>query len=273
MYYNIKIKSKDSQFCLESNDKTVTQREMDIYFAHIFNVSEEFKSKIKKVEITNTNLKSINDIENISIQNQKLQPQPQTIVIQNSQPIQQSIQQPIQQQASQPILQEKISLEPIIPTPQPTLQMEKEILELAQQMPSIEKIIEEMQMPTNSTPLQANNNQNIQIQDYKINPKEFELTPIDEDGSIETPLEIQDNTSSTSSFQFKDDVAITPIETQEIIPQPEPQIIPSNDGLVFENIQETNFNSTHGVSNVIFTFLSSNKTVAIFPILSFNTVA
>ncbi len=66
MYYNIKIKSQQSEFILESNDKNVTQREMDIYFAHIFNASEEFKSKIKKVEIVNENLKSIEDFERLS---------------------------------------------------------------------------------------------------------------------------------------------------------------------------------------------------------------
>ena len=66
MYYNIKIKSQKSEFILESNDKNVTQREMDIYFAYIFNASEEFKSKIKKVEINNTNLKSIEEIEKLA---------------------------------------------------------------------------------------------------------------------------------------------------------------------------------------------------------------
>ena len=66
MYYNIKIKSQKSEFILESNDKNVTQREMDIYFAYIFNASEEFKSKIKKVEINNTNLKSIDEIEKLA---------------------------------------------------------------------------------------------------------------------------------------------------------------------------------------------------------------
>ena len=63
MYYNIKIKSNGSEFSLESNNKEVLQREMDLYFATIFNVSEEFKSKIKKVEITNENVKSIKEIE------------------------------------------------------------------------------------------------------------------------------------------------------------------------------------------------------------------
>ncbi len=71
MYYNIKIKSNGSEFSLESNNKEVTQREMDIYFSHIFDVSEEFKSKIKKIEIVNTNVKSINEIEKLTPNNQK----------------------------------------------------------------------------------------------------------------------------------------------------------------------------------------------------------
>lgn len=65
MYYNIKIKSNGSEFSLESNNKEITQREMDMYFACIFDVSEEFKSKIKKVEVTNQNVKSIQEIEKI----------------------------------------------------------------------------------------------------------------------------------------------------------------------------------------------------------------
>lgn len=63
MFYYIKIKSSGSEFILESSDKEVTQREMDLYFAGIFDVSEEFKSSIKKIEIINQNVKSINDFE------------------------------------------------------------------------------------------------------------------------------------------------------------------------------------------------------------------
>ena len=59
MYYNIKIKSQNSEFILESNDKDITQREMDLYFAQIYGASEEFRSKIKKIEIKSSNLKSI----------------------------------------------------------------------------------------------------------------------------------------------------------------------------------------------------------------------
>ena len=73
MYYNIKIKSQKSEFILESNDKLVTQREMDIYFAYIFNASEEFVSKIKKVKIVNENLKSIEEIEELANKSQNFE--------------------------------------------------------------------------------------------------------------------------------------------------------------------------------------------------------
>jgi len=63
VYYNIKIKYKGSEFSLESTNKNITQREMDIYFANIFEVSEEFKSQIKKIIIRNEDLKSISDVE------------------------------------------------------------------------------------------------------------------------------------------------------------------------------------------------------------------
>ena len=94
MYYNIKIKSNGSEFSLDSNNKEITQREMDIYFAHIFDVSEDFKSQIKKVEINNTNVKSIEEIENFTKNYSAQQPQVE---------IQQIIQQPTQipTQASQ----------------------------------------------------------------------------------------------------------------------------------------------------------------------------
>lgn len=63
MYYNIKIKSNGSEFSLESYDKEVIQREMDLYFACIFDVSDDFKENIKKIEITNKNVRSINEVE------------------------------------------------------------------------------------------------------------------------------------------------------------------------------------------------------------------
>ena len=89
MYYNIKIKSNGSEFSLESNNKEVTQREMDMYFAHIFDVSEDFKSQIKKVEIKNANVKSIEEIENFATNSFKEQ-------LEVRQPIQQPTQIPTQ---------------------------------------------------------------------------------------------------------------------------------------------------------------------------------
>ena len=69
MYYNIKIKSEGSEFSLNSSNKEITQREMDIYFACIFNASNEFKSRIKKIEINNDSVKSINELEIINNKN------------------------------------------------------------------------------------------------------------------------------------------------------------------------------------------------------------
>lgn len=66
MYYNIKIKSNGSEFTLESSNKTITQREMDIYFASIFNASEGFKSGLKKIEVNSSRVKSIDEIEILS---------------------------------------------------------------------------------------------------------------------------------------------------------------------------------------------------------------
>jgi len=114
VYYNIKIKSNGSEFSLTSNNKEITQREMDMYFACIFDVSQEFKSQIKKVEIKNTNLKSIKEIENFaniqtqntaqqSIQKNHVENSVQSVSVQPQQEKAQYIQpQPVQTQQIHP---------------------------------------------------------------------------------------------------------------------------------------------------------------------------
>lgn len=64
MYYNIKIKVLDSEYSLESENRGIIEREMDAYFAYFFDVSYEFKSQIKQVELTKDSLVSIDKIEN-----------------------------------------------------------------------------------------------------------------------------------------------------------------------------------------------------------------
>ena len=100
MYYNIKIKSNGSEFSLESTNKEVTQREMDMYFALIFDASDDFKSKLKKIEIVDNNVKSINEIEQATPKTQiqqPIEPATQTPVQMVTQPpIQTIVQQPTQ---------------------------------------------------------------------------------------------------------------------------------------------------------------------------------
>lgn len=67
MYYNIKIKSNGSEYSLETDDKNVTQREVDIYFAEVCGASEDFKSNIRKIKVVNKNVKSIDEIEKPTI--------------------------------------------------------------------------------------------------------------------------------------------------------------------------------------------------------------
>lgn len=64
MYYNLKIKSKDSEYSLESKDKDVIRREMDLYFANLLNVSKDFLDGIKKVVVKSKDVKSIHLVEN-----------------------------------------------------------------------------------------------------------------------------------------------------------------------------------------------------------------
>jgi len=73
VYYNIKIKSNGSEFILESQNKEVTQREMDLYFAGIFDVSNEFKANIKQIEIVNQNVKSIQELEASNTTKEKIE--------------------------------------------------------------------------------------------------------------------------------------------------------------------------------------------------------
>ncbi len=51
MYYNIKIITKDSELALESTDRFIIEREMDLYFVRMFGASEEFKSSIRQIKI------------------------------------------------------------------------------------------------------------------------------------------------------------------------------------------------------------------------------
>lgn len=97
MFYNIKIKADGSEFILESSNKEITQREMDIYFSRIFDVSEEFKSQIKDVEVKSQNVISINEFDKHTQNEQvpvieksfetKLESQPVPEEIKNEKPV------------------------------------------------------------------------------------------------------------------------------------------------------------------------------------------
>ena len=84
MYYNIKIITQDSEFGLESGDRAIIEREMDIYFARIFGASAEFVSKIKPVVINNPKVKSISEIDRPSVSQSTKQVQQQTVAPQSA---------------------------------------------------------------------------------------------------------------------------------------------------------------------------------------------
>lgn len=65
MFYNLKIYSKDCEFSLDSKDRDIIQREMDLYFSVFFGASVDFNSKIKKIDVScpAKNLKSIEEVE------------------------------------------------------------------------------------------------------------------------------------------------------------------------------------------------------------------
>ena len=62
-YYNLKIKSNNGEYSLNSTDKFIIQREMDIYFSLMYGASKEFTDKIKKIERKNVEVKSIDSLE------------------------------------------------------------------------------------------------------------------------------------------------------------------------------------------------------------------
>ena len=62
MYYKIKISHNRSEISLISLNKDIIEREMDLYFAYFANASEEFISKIKKIEIVHPKIKPIDEI-------------------------------------------------------------------------------------------------------------------------------------------------------------------------------------------------------------------
>lgn len=70
MYYNIKIKTDDSELSLDSSDKIITQREMDLYFAVIFKASDDFKANIKEIALKKgykeSNLRSYADFSTLA---------------------------------------------------------------------------------------------------------------------------------------------------------------------------------------------------------------
>lgn len=65
MFYNLKIYSKDCEFSLDSKDRDIIQREMDLYFSVFFGASVDFNSKIKKIDVScpAKNLKSIEEVD------------------------------------------------------------------------------------------------------------------------------------------------------------------------------------------------------------------
>jgi len=65
VYYNIKIKSNKGEYALESFDKDIIQREMDLYFASMYQASEEFKSKIKEIKLNPDDKATFEEIEKL----------------------------------------------------------------------------------------------------------------------------------------------------------------------------------------------------------------
>ena len=57
MYYNIRITADNGVYSLDSFDKSVVQREMDLYFAALFGASVEFVTQIRYIKETDSKIK------------------------------------------------------------------------------------------------------------------------------------------------------------------------------------------------------------------------
>lgn len=62
MFYKFKINYNKSEFSLSCLDRDIIEREADLYFAFFADASEEFVSKIKKIEVVHPKIKKIDEI-------------------------------------------------------------------------------------------------------------------------------------------------------------------------------------------------------------------
>lgn len=62
MFYKFKINYNKSEFSLSCLDRDIIERETDLYFAFFADASEEFISKIKKIEVAHPKIKKIDEI-------------------------------------------------------------------------------------------------------------------------------------------------------------------------------------------------------------------
>ena len=132
MQYNIKIISKGSEFILESEDREIIEREMDTYFAHLFEASQEFVSKIKPVVI-NKPVKSIEKFEKLSNDEQLVQ----KINSQNAAMKAQASQQNIAQKTNKPINQQ-----PQQAQQQKIVQQVAQKQQPVQQKPAVQQVVQ-----------------------------------------------------------------------------------------------------------------------------------
>lgn len=251
MYYNIKIKSNGSEFSLESNNKEITQREMDMYFACIFDVSDEFKSNIKKIEIKNSNLKSIKEIENYANNNalnniQTTQKQikdfteQKNIQVQQPKPIEKmSIEQKIIEQ--RPIEPKVIEPKPVEQRPIAQMPIEQELYKNSLQE---EKLINEFQQKELQQPQAPIPNQ-VKFEELKStdsNVIKETLAPFNKPSEIkfENASQIQYNRGQNSNY---DDLSIKDFDLKlEEMPFEDINAVENNDFINQEQeINQINF--------------------------------
>ena len=152
MYYNIKINYNKSEFALNSLDKDIIEREMDLYFAFFVDAGDEFVSKIKKIQNVHPKIKPIDDIVSSALNNKEnISSEVFETAIKNNSEIENKVQNVV----------EKISEEP-----QKSLELVKESTLLKSDFNVVEQQ-KEILIPTE----EKNNNQNLKEDIFNNNIK------------------------------------------------------------------------------------------------------
>ena len=220
MFYNIRIKSSGSEFSLESSDKEIMQREIDIYFARFLGINNPYENE-NKIRTKNYNLKSIYDVENKAPQQEIVINTPQAKISENhtqktSEQITIQNQQILQQQYSQQIPTQQYVQETVAPqqnqqvetiqyvqeTVAPQLNQQVETIQYVQETvaPQLNQQVESIQQ-TNEQVIISQNNQQIDLAQNQFMQQPQEEIKIETNIAPKIAMDIQEQNIQETKTQ------------------------------------------------------------------------